>query len=202
MTPQELALVIAGDEAAVRRFLHEYSPVLLAAVCQHCRRVAPRGTDVTHHAEEILAEITPGLFGSGSPLKKFSPTKGRGLPAFLRQWATWRTKDLLRTPSRNPWFETATESCVMEAQATDPEDLPDALLERRETQERVHEALQRCCSEKPQWAPVLEHLYPECKSPAEIARLTGLSPGVIATRSLRIRAHLRQIYKELLGRGR
>src|SRR5262245_34258049 len=56
--------------------------------------------------EELTQQVSIGLIDKDWwVFRKWSPSRGRSLPNFIRKFAEWKTYSILRTRSQRPWIE-------------------------------------------------------------------------------------------------
>ncbi len=111
-----LAPVLAGDRAAMRRFVDEVSPIIWARVTRVAQRHGRRTPDQLRQlAEDLMQEVFAALFQDGGrALRGWVPARGLSLGGYVGLLAEHQAASILRSGRRSAWREDATESATLE----------------------------------------------------------------------------------------
>lgn len=171
-------LVLAGDPAAIRRFVSALRPVVQYRVALGLRRTArARGRDPGQEVEDMSQQVFLALFDDGrKKLRAWDPERGLSLANYVGLLAEREVASCLRRMRRNPWTEEPTEAADLDLGApavTSPE--------RQTHARRLLERLLDCLRERlsPRGLHMFKRLYAEQVAPDELAEQEGLGRDAV-----------------------
>lgn len=191
MTRQELQPVLDGEPRAVRSFIREQGPYLLAEV----RRVRAAWHRPTLEEDDLLQEVFIALFKeSAHALRGWDPEKGRSLRTYLRQFARMRTIDQLKRGGAH--FREAPMEDQALTGAAEGQQQRGGLARPPQPDEQMHAAqllkeAQQSCS--PDEATALEWML-EDRAVPDIVRDEGLQAAAVHQRRHRLRQRLQRLW--------
>ncbi len=180
-----LAEVLAGDQAAIRRFYREYGPLLLEVI----RRVLRRQGRVDE-GEDCLQAMFLELFSdSGRALRRWRPELGRSLRTYLCVLANYRSRAWLRRRTALVMTDEELRRIAEHSQA-----VVLSQFECIEFDELATQLEARCSKEE--WR-MFGLLFLEDREPEEISRLLGMNVATVYQRKHRLRQRVEDILTEL-----
>lgn len=187
--------LLGGDKVVLGKFIPAALPVIRGAVrTVLSRRSQPDPAledDLTHDViDKLLSDLN-------SALRLWDPAKKKTLRMFLRQWAIWRTVDLLRSSKYDRSCEQLMEDAKLYAKA-DAAAKADASL--REPDGELWRELRRLFEERAstEQKELFQNVYTLEKKPIELAGEIGISEMNVYQRLFRLRKLLLALRDELL----
>ncbi len=191
LTRKELDRALAGDEAALARFVDLSTPVIQARVARRLLTSAPR-RDVRQEVEDMTQEVFLVLFADGGRvLRSWNPEQGLSLANFVGLVAERRALSILRSGKRNPWKEDPTLDAGLDREApqSGPEEVTASREQLRLLVARLYEEL------SPLGRQLFELLFIRDLAVGEVVRHTGMKPDAVYA----WRSRLRRLAGRLVG---
>jgi RNA polymerase sigma-70 factor (ECF subfamily) len=197
---QLLQEIRAKEKGAWERFIQEYSRLIYYSIQRTCQiktyLLSPE------EREELFHDIFVHLIANdGKKLRQFKGKSGCSLATWIRTVSTHYVLDHIRKSNRKyfqvEFIELGDEQ--HEIIIIDQDDMPDQLLEEKEKEELVAEALGELGDEDRRF---VELYYIRDLSPREIARILKISQGSIYSRVNRLKSRLREKIEEKKARNR
>lgn len=176
--------VLDGRPEAIKDFVRRFGPLLKSVAASKLFKVGR-----SDETEDVVQEIFAELFQKDStPFRRWDPSAGRSLRAYLAWFASQRTKNYLRRPLARPTSDEALARAIDDT-PSDPVELTDSVLDANDALRRFLEA---ASFEDLQF---LNLALIDQKSTDEISKATGLKPANIYQRKKRLIERLRSLLR-------
>lgn len=198
LTPELLALALAGDAGAVRTLVAAMTPIVQARVARVLlrRESAGRGRDVRQELEDLAQEVFAALFAErGRLLRLWSPERGLSLTNFVGLLAEREAISILRSGRRSPWTEDPTEAEDLSERAGATTGGVDAQLASRQLLERLLDRLRAQLS--PKGLQLFVWLLVEQQPVEDVCRLADMKPDAVYAWRSRLGKLLRTLAAEI-----
>lgn len=185
----ELPRIIAGEVAAVTRFVHEVGPDLRAVARRLTVRSSYPGTE-----EDLVQEAFEHLFEDDARvLRQWTPDGGSRLRGFVLLVGRRYMIDFLRKHGR----ETPAEDSVLEAHESQTVGSDETAAAFRINIQKVMDEFYSSASHEERY--LLEEHILGGRTTRALEEELGLSPAALYQRVCRLRKRLQDIYRRLTG---
>lgn len=190
---------LAGDKKAQQNLMRKLWPIVHHQVGKvlYSLRWLLAGRSLRQEVEELTQQVFVELMDRDWwAFRSWTPSLGRSLPNFIRQFAGWRTIAILRRRVRWPWIDG--ELGGEEAALSNTEDVracPEKLAASRELGELIYFEAKRRLS--PLGWTMFEMIMIEDRPTEDICRLTDMTQGNVHVWANRLRKLVREIMAEL-----